>query len=85
LNGQLLANQYDLSFDKDKVKLIDVDEDEAPVSGVEVNGSLLPADILNGIKLLDEEEFTDYLMGNGNWIFPSERYCFSYRFHFTSF
>jgi predicted GTPase len=67
LHNQPIDAKLDLDINKDSIKEISATEDESRLDKL--------AD--ENIHILDEQEFSDYLEGNGDWKFAQDMYVFS--------
>ncbi|KAI9197523.1 uncharacterized protein BJ171DRAFT_427982 [Polychytrium aggregatum] len=83
LSSQPVQNRYEIVIEVDRISIQEPTQtmaNEIPsielptVSTTDIGGDVDP-DIIKGVQILDEQEFTDYLHGEGDWMFPiSERY-----------
>ncbi|KAI8843668.1 hypothetical protein BC829DRAFT_400872 [Chytridium lagenaria] len=68
INGEPLLRSYNMDFDKDKIRSCGDDDNAA--NNPETSSDLaLHSDISNGVNLLDQQEFQDYLSGSGDWVY----------------
>lgn len=67
VNAQPVNHQYNPELRQDSINTTIY---ESP-SGSELTAQELDK-VPNGIRLLDEKEFADYLGGRGDWAYPSE-------------
>ena len=81
LSGKPLYKNYDLDLEKDKIHLIETEENvqDLPIEEAHNNNIITPIPLdatLSGISLLDDNEFNDYIRGVGQWTYQNERFLF---------
>jgi hypothetical protein len=70
MKGNPVQHDYNVDMETDKITTI---EDDIPDSGIDES---LKTDVSEGIKLLDDKEFEDYLQAVGSWVFQDTKYTF---------